>query len=199
MTLLRKRKRRRVLLDIDGLFANFIAGALPHVKLVTGRDHHHDEVDQWLIEKALKLDNEQTTQLYKAVASPSWCRQLPAYEGAREGLEEIRRHADVWAVTQPYPSPTWAYERDQWLVEDFGFDINDVQHVRSKAKHAVDGDIFGEDKTSTLVEWQEWHPEGVGVLFERRYNKDEGWHGLRASDWPTYTSLIVSTLLERAW
>lgn len=192
------RAKKRILLDVDGVFANFIAGCLPHVHWITGRRHDHDDVDQFMIEKALDLDTDETRFLYEQVATEGWCRRLPAYQGAKEAIIALREFSEVWAVTQPYPSRTWAHERDTWLVEGFGFDINDVLHVRSKAKHAIDGDVLIEDKPSTLIEWQEWHPDGYGILFERAYNKSCEWTGARVRDWNELLSVVQAAFLLRA-
>lgn len=188
------RTKKRVLLDVDGVFANFILGALPYVHMITGRKFEHDDVNQFMIERALDLDTQETTELYRHVASEGWCQRLPAYEGAREAIVDWRSLAEVWAVTQPYPSRHWAYERDTWLTEGFGFSIDDVLHVRSKAKHAIDGDVFVEDKTATLIEWQEHHPAGVGVLFERAYNRNDAWTGPRVRDWSELRALVHAKL-----
>lgn len=192
------RAKKRVLMDADGVFVNFIAGCLPHVHWITGRRHEHDDVNQFMIEKALDLDTDETRYLYEQVATEGWCRRLPAYQGAKEAIAAVREFAEVWAVTQPYPSKTWSYERDTWLVEDFGFDINDVLHVRSSRKHAIDGDVLLEDKVSTLLEWQEEHPNGYGILFERPYNKNSEWAGARVRDWAEVPSVVQAAFLLRA-
>ncbi len=42
--------RPEILLDIDGVVANFIAGCLPHIYEMTGRSYEHDHVDQCMFE-----------------------------------------------------------------------------------------------------------------------------------------------------
>ena len=194
---MKARTKKRVLLDVDGVFANFIKGCLPHVHYLTGRRHDHDDVDQFMIEKALDLDSDETAWLYEQVATEGWCRRLAAYEGAKEGIEQLRQFAQVWAVTQPFRSKTWSYERDTWLMEGFGFVEDDILHVRSKAKHAIDGDILIEDKVSTLLEWQEHHPEGYGIMFERAYNKNSEWTGARVKHWNEVPAIVQAAFLLR--
>lgn len=159
-----------VLLDIDGVAANFIAGCLPIVKEITGREHAHDDVNQWLVEKALGLDEHETKELYDRIVQPGWVRALPAYEGVKEGIARIREFAEVHPVTAHFWSCShWVYEREAWILEHLGIPAADVIHTH--AKHRVTGDVLVEDKPTTIVKWLEHHPKGIGVLMRRPYNE----------------------------
>lgn len=171
-----------ILLDLDGVAVNFIAGALPLIHEITGRLHHHDDVDQFMIEKALGLDAEQTAALYKRVADEGWCRGLPAYDGAKEGVEALQAFADVIPVTLPFDSPFWVREREAWVLEHLGIPREKVHHTHEKWR--VVGDALVDDKVSHLVSWKEKHPHGRAVLFKRRYNQDGSWKGPTVEDWP---------------
>ncbi len=185
-----------ILLDIDGVAANFIAGCLPYIKDITGRDHSHDDVDQFMIEKALGLDDEQTKRLYERVASEGWCRNLPPYQEALEGVKELRSFADVIPVTAHFfTSKHWVAERDEWIVEHLGIAKTDVVHTHRK--YQIDGDMLVDDKTSHLIAWKKRHHRGVAVRLHRRYNANDNWrmppgttefpntdYGVIAQDWP---------------
>lgn len=187
--------RPEILLDIDGVAANFIAGCLPYIKDLTGRDHHHDDVDQFMIEKALGLDDGQTQALYARVASEGWCRALPAYEEAKGGVAELRTFADVIPVTSHFFSgKNWVYERDEWIVEHLGIAKTDIVHTHRKFQ--IDGDMLIDDKTAHLINWKKRHPRGCAVRLHRRYNAHEEWrmpagtteypntdYGVVAHDW----------------
>lgn len=182
-----------ILLDIDGVVANFIAGCLPHIKDITGREHHHDEVDQFMIEQALGLDDEQTKQLYERVGLEGWCRSLPPYEGAREGVAALRTFADVVPVTAPFwTSKHWVRERYEWILEHL--EIPEIDVIQAHAKFRIDGDVFIDDRTSHLVKWEKRHPRGCPVLFTRRYNQNDGWHGSAFSEWPALVGYLKDVL-----
>jgi hypothetical protein len=192
------KRPKRVILDVDGCKANFIAGALPIVREITGRDHHHDDVNQFMIEKALGLSDDERDRLYARVAEEGWCLGLPVYDGAREGVGRIRVAADqTWAVTQRFKSRTWVFERDQWLMEHLGFAYDEILHVPSIAKHAIDADILVEDKTSTLFQWKEAHPNGHGILVRRRYNENDGWPGIVVDSWDECATRVEELLASR--
>jgi len=181
--------RIEILLDIDGVAANFIEGCRPEAERLTGRSVHHDDVDQFMIEAALGLDAEQTKALYAQVMQEGWCRSLPAYEYAKECVAEISKRADVVPVTSHYlDSKTWVWERDEWIVEHLGIPKTNVIHTHRKFQ--VDGDVLIDDKPSHLRMWWDRRPAKRAVLFERRYNVRDDWCGLRASSWPALLALL---------
>jgi 5'(3')-deoxyribonucleotidase len=185
----------RVLFDIDGVFADFITPCLQAVYDATGKWYTHDDVEDWDIMKSCGIDTDTAKKIYKSMERPGLCLGIPAYEGAREGVERVREFADVWAVTSPFGGEHWMHERDQWLVEKMGFDIDDVLHVRSKRKHGVFGNVLVEDKTSTLVTWANAWPDSRGILFRRRYNERDMWEGMSSHTWPGIVQAIESVLL----
>lgn len=178
-----------VLLDIDGVVANFVEGCLPIIRMITGRTYQHDDVTQWQIEKALGLDTEETAELYRNICQEGWCAHLRPYEGAKEGVAALRAFADVVPVTSHFfTSKHWVSERDEWIVEHLGIPKTDIVHTH--AKYRVLGDVLVDDKTSHLDKWSAHHAMGHGVLFLRNYNKNDGWLGSSAADWPSLVSTI---------
>lgn len=178
-----------LLLDIDGVAANFIEGCRPVAEKITGRKVHHDDVDQFMIEAALGLDAEQTKELYSHVMSEGWCRSLPAYEGAREAIDEISKHAVIVPLTSHLiESKHWVFERDAWILEHLGIPPTNVIHTHRKFQ--VDGDGLIDDKPSHLRTWWNRRPSKFPVLFERRYNINDDWSGPRASGWPALVELL---------
>ncbi len=185
--------RPEVLLDIDGVVANFIEGCRPLAEQLIGRSFHHDDIDQWFIEKALGMDEVQTKALYCQVMEEGWCRKLPVYEQARECVAKIREYATVIPLTAHFhDSKTWAWERDEWILEHFGIPKVDVIHTHRKFQ--VDGDVLIDDKTSHLQRWQARHPLGRSVLFRRKYNISEGWAGPSFGDWTSLEAYLCSVL-----
>lgn len=79
-------------------------------------------------------------------------------------------------------SLTWAGEREAWLKQHFDLDYNDITF--SHAKHKVHGDIFIDDKPSSLELWQARHPDGVALLWKDVWNRPHHnkWSG--ADNWP---------------
>lgn len=167
----------RALVDIDGVLRDFITGGLPLVERITGRVHQHDDVDQWAMEKALGLTDEESKIFYTIVSGEHFAYELPVYSGAVEAIAKLREHCEVIFVTAHFPgSKTWVHDTDRWLAKHFASDGHDVIHTN--AKHAVSGDFLIEDKTSTLLKWRE-DPRGHalplrrGMRLLRNYNRRE--------------------------
>ena len=172
-----------VLLDIDGVAANFIEGCRTPAERLIGRTFHHDDVDQWAIEKALGMDATQAKELFRHVMEEGWCRALPAYEHARECVAKIREYAVVVPLTAHFHgSKTWAWERDEWILEHLGIPKIDIIHTHRKFQ--VDGDVLIDDKPSHLRTWLARRPDRRAVLFQRAYNVNDGWTGPGFNNWP---------------
>ncbi len=186
-------KRPVILLDVDGVLANFIEANLRTLREI-GVEREHDDVTQWYLEEALKLTSSQRARMKARWSEPGFCLDIPVYPGAVAGVEALRAIGDVYAVTAPMTSgPTWQHERTEWLVRHFDFRRNDV--VQTAAKHIVGGDVLVEDKLETLRRWEIEHPAGVSVAWDRRYNAADldGWRpACRTSDWGTVRSIAAA-------
>lgn len=186
--------RPRILVDVDGVLADFLTPCLQAVEAQTGRSYHPDDVSTWDIMDGLCIDEETSKAIYASMQFEGMCLGMSPYEGARVGVDRLRSLGDVWAVTSPFGGTHWMHERDAWLVKHMGFHKDQVLHVRGRAKHAVRGNVLIEDKVSTLREWRASNPYGIPLLFERRYNLGEGWDGLGASNWDQILDLVETGL-----
>lgn len=182
----------RVLLDIDGVCGDFLTPCLEAVFQHTGKRFTPEDIGDWDIMKSLGIEGPDAKTIYESMQAPGLCLGIPVYPGAKEGVEELRKIAEVLAVTSPFGGNHWMHERDQWCIQNLGFHKDDVLHVRSSRKHVVSGDFLIEDKTSTLVEWCSHHPKGHGVLFRRSYNTRDGWEGTSANDWGGVVAAITA-------
>lgn len=179
------RGRPRILVDVDGPMADFMSPALEAIFRATGRRFTAaDHTRGWDLFTGLGLSDAEIKETFDVLQQPGVCLGIPVVEGASDGVKELRKFADVWAVTSPFGGTHWMHERDAWLVRNLGFDKKHVLHVRGEAKHGVVGDMLVEDKIDTLVSWRDAHPRGVPVLFEYPYNRNHGWDGVSVPDWP---------------
>lgn len=182
-------KRPRILIDVDGPMADFVAPALEAIFRVTGkRFKASDHVKGWDLFSGLGLSEDETKTVFQTMQVPGLCLDIPMVDGAKEGIQALREFAEVWAVTSPFGGEHWMHERDAWLVNHLGFHKDQVLHVRAAAKHGVYGNMLIEDKTETLRSWQSAWPMETAMLFERSYNRNDGWTGAAVDDWPSLVS-----------
>ncbi len=182
--------RPRVLLDCDGVLADFVGGVLPIVRQVTGRDYTHEDVAQYSFSDALGLTrNESEIVLDRISSSPDFCASLKPFDHAQNGVAALHAIADVYIVTSPWnTNPTWTFQREAWLKRHF--DIPSKRVVHTSAKHLCVGDMHVDDKTSTLVEWRASHPSGAAVQWSTPHNRKDEWTGKSTREWGDLARII---------
>jgi 5'(3')-deoxyribonucleotidase len=169
-----------ILLDVDGVLANFIEANLATLREL-GVERQHDDVRAWSIEESLGLSSAQRAQMKARWSEAGFCASIPAYEGAAAGVELLRSIGEVYAITAPmWSAPTWQHERTEWLMRHFDFTRDQV--VSTAAKHLVRGDILVEDKPETLARWAAAWPGALPVLWDRPYNAEAD-HPVRTRSW----------------
>lgn len=180
-----------VLLDVDGVCAQFSPAVVEEINRILGTSHRPEHVRQWDIYTSLDVPPEVTAEVDRHISSPFFCFNLEPYEGAREAVDQIREFADVVAVTTPWDSATWMRERELWLVEKLGFRRQDVVFTHRKWEQY--GDVLIDDKVSTIERWvEQWG--GEGVIFSQPWNWDDEKRLLDASGYLTTGMWRVNTL-----
>jgi 5'(3')-deoxyribonucleotidase len=172
--------RKRLLIDVDEVLADFHTPFLSVVERVLGRRMTMDEFPEWDLFKAFEPDDRKL--VFDAMCEPHYCLNFPVAEGALEAVKALREIVEVTPVTRPFPSPTWVYDRTLWLKEHFGFE--DIEIVNTGAKYLVWGDAFLDDHPENVVSWEEYHPEGVAMLWHSVTTRHQTEHDrLRVRTW----------------
>ena len=183
--------RPTVLLDCDGVIADFTGAALALIRQLTGHVYAPEQITTWDIFDSLpKEPRSVRDEVYRRLKAIGGCASIPVYPGAVGGVRRLRKIADVIVVTSPFHgSPTWMHERESWLK--WHFDITDVHHAKSKAR--VHGDVFVDDKPAHIEDWARFwvgegrNPRAVPVL----------WKTPRMTDpLPTGSALVTSNWAE---
>jgi len=142
-----------VLLDCDGVIADFTSATLELVHQVTGHRYNPNEVVTWEIFDSIPERKDAKDEVYGILKDAGGCTSIPLYPDAQEGVRRLREIADIVIVTSPFTgSPTWMHERELWLKHHFG-----IQHViHAKHKERIHGDFFIDDKPSHVKEWLDY-------------------------------------------
>jgi 5'(3')-deoxyribonucleotidase len=163
-----------VLVDCDGILADFISAALNILCRKSGILVEHDDIVTWDLYSCLPEKAQPFIPYIEwLLKARGGCMSMSPYDGAREGLQRLEEIANVVIVTSPYPgSETWHSERERWLEKHFNMPASRVIHTHSK--YHVKGDFLVDDKTSHVAKWAEAFPEGQALLWNMKYNeKDE--------------------------
>ena len=164
-------KKLKFALDVDGLLANFTAGALVVVEEVTGKRFVPADVTLFDFAKALGLTADDRARVMKVISDRrGFAASLPPYPEARQGVRRLRELGEVFCVTHPWDSnPWWRSERDSWLALHFGIDV--VFHDDDKTGY--EADVFVDDKSSHVRDWLSRWSGRTAVFWRTPHNTPE--------------------------
>lgn len=170
-----------ILLDVDGpLTMSFFDVACREMRREGVVGAKPSALTQWGFLEALAPVTER--RIRERLRRPGVASLFEPNDGARTFLSDLREWAEVYAVTAPLDgSPTWPYDREQWLIEQLDFDARHVMAVRDKQR--VSGHAFVDDKLAHLIEWQAAYPSGLAIMWTCPHNKDDAWTGPRAANY----------------
>ena len=181
----------RVLLDCDGVLADFLTPCLAIVNGLSGTKHELSHVTSWNVFDSLGVSPAVKSKTYKLMKEEGWCWRLPVMPGAKEAVADLMKISEVHCVTSPMNGPHWEFERRQWLEHHFDIDVvHSTEH-----KFAVSGDLLVDDKTSHLEKWLRAHPGGTVVRWDpgTRAHLHEEFAGVTTNDW-NYLLAVVNKL-----
>lgn len=159
----------RILVDVDGVLADFVGGALEFINALLGADCVYGDVRHWEMERL--LPPEMRAAFAWHVQQPGFCRRLRPLRNELHYVRELQRLGhELVVVTSPWKTcATWIPERTAWVREYLG-DV-ELHHTHDKA--SVPGDVLIDDKPSHVQAWQQAHPNGSAYLFVAPYNIGE--------------------------
>lgn len=180
--------RPRLLLDCDGVLADFLTPALKILKELTGRTYAPSDFTDWDLFQT--VGPEWKAPFYRACGELS-CLTFEPYPASLNAVANLATFMDVYVVTAPMQcNVNWLREREEWLARHYGIPAERVIHTA--AKHLVTGDLFIDDKPSNVRDWSRANPHQIGLLWDAPYNQLE--RGLtRAKSWHDVHT-IVNTL-----
>jgi 5'(3')-deoxyribonucleotidase len=188
-----------VLLDVDGVVADFAGAFLRVYQSVTQEDVDvaawHKSYDLWH-----GLGPKSREPVVREVVLGTVARShfhdeyITPCPGAREGLERIAQIGEVWFVTKPWDGAVrWMHDRERWLARHFG-DIDGIvvpeRVIHARQKHLVRGDVYVDDLLENVVAWRVFHPESSAVLWKTPHNESFMWGGVaHTNEWDRVVEL----------
>jgi 5'(3')-deoxyribonucleotidase len=166
-----------VLLDVDGVLADFVTAVFAVVEKIHGQPHGRtvNDIRTWEMFESVPELAGYREDAYARMRLPGACYEIPIMGGAIEGVRRLREIADVHIVTSPFPqSRTWMGERNEWLCRHFDFKEKDITHTHQK--ELVMGDMLVDDKPSTIEAWEKEQQRkrgpgrGFGFLWHQPHN-----------------------------
>lgn len=145
-----------ILLDCDGVLADFVGAALDVAHDLTARRWVHADITEWDLFELLVCPKKGPLKeaVRSAVSKKGFCAQIPVLPGADAGVRLLRDAGfRLKVVTSPWRSATWCSERFEWLDRHFGFSMADV--IFAKDKSVIAGDVLVDDSSVNLIDWHQ--------------------------------------------
>lgn len=158
----------RILLDVDGVSADFIGKTFHDLAAEGGPRHTAEDLTEWDLHTLVSEEWDPVMENFWH--RHGWVAAMDPYPGAAEGIQRLRDagHEVYFLTTAMHTAPYWMWERYQWLRRNMGADGRDV--LFAAHKHLVGGDIFVDDKPDNILKWQKCH-EGRSVLWAQPWNR----------------------------
>lgn len=159
-----------ILLDVDGVLADFHGGILELIRDLFGLNLTIQDFKNWDYTSALESE-QMKKELREHIKQAGFISGLKPYPEAQEAVGKLRALSEVYCVTSPnHTVPTWIPERYEWLTHYFSISPQDV--ILTGKKHLIDGDVMIDDHPGNVASWNTKHPNGFGYLWDRPYTKD---------------------------
>ena len=182
-------RKPRLLLDVDGILADFVSATVKIMNSMTGMSLIPDDIINWEVTSI--LEDHQTRELCKAEFNKAgFCSTLEVYDGAQEAVKILQDKTELFFVTSPMLSnPTWMPDRVEWLERHFGIDHKHV--VFANKKYIISGDFMVDDSPKNINDWLFYNPDSCGLLWDRPYNRTPDADKLiRVSKWDEIIQMI---------
>jgi 5'(3')-deoxyribonucleotidase len=160
-------KKPLILLDVDGVLANFRHTYVEACNRANGTDYTEQDTghDSWFAQN-MGLTQEQGKKTWEELAKPGWVLSMPILPGAKRAVRKLSRMGTVLFVTAPSPTPYWVMERRQWLDAMFSGGHDDPSgstiFCPGSLKYRIPGDVFIDDRAEDVDRWRFAWPTGLG-------------------------------------
>lgn len=172
-----KLRRRRLLLDMDGVITNFF-------KLLFDRYHARYGV-RYRVEdlKTHELEKMVGPVVYAQMAEifnePGFFAALEPYEGALGEVAALSKEFDIFIATSPTTwkdpktgrrgiNPHCVVDKFSWISENLPDFTRKM--IVTKDKSLISGDALADDSDHNIGPWAEAHPAGLAVVIEQPWN-----------------------------
>ena len=197
----------RILVDCDGVLANFIEPFLAIANRLAGTSYTEADVKEWDMDRLPGFEAIKN-EAWAEVGDPGFARNMPLYQGAQEGMRRLADIGEVFIVTAPLwlhkedesrgdlHGQTFCWDRVKWLRAHFGIPATRV--IFAYHKELVEGDVLIDDKVENVEAWIKAHGTKKGtsaILWSHPYNKTgQGRHPkvMRTNDWNEAGNFILA-------
>lgn len=188
---------RKILVDVDGVLANFVQDVLDMVdrfRLRDGLPPHliaHNDVPSWEMFSIPELAPYED-EAWRHMDRPGWASRLAPYPRTIEAMKTLRALGRVRILTAPIWGPTFCFDRAHWLYDHYGVKRGEIIYAKEKADYG--GHVFIDDKVENVRDWIGVHGArgSIAILWAQPWNETEEGHPrvFRTRSWAEVVKLI---------
>lgn len=174
-------RRKTLLLDMDGIIANFRLHTVERYNLAYGTKFSTDNIEGTLSGDHFFVDEmPYKTHLDPLWKAPGFFLYLPVIEGSQQSIKNLSEVFDIVIVTAPYEnSVTGDADKRAWLDLHFPFL---TKRIFTSHKYYIDGDIIVDDRVKLAEDWKERHPNGKAASIKYPWTTSETFDVI-GNDW----------------
>jgi 5'(3')-deoxyribonucleotidase len=157
-------KTKIVLLDMDGVLANFVQAMID----THGWDLRHDQYESWAFHQSLGMSDE---QFWQPTEEPGWWLNIKPYPWAKEVVEMCGRVGKVVFCTSPSAHAACASEKVQWLRDHGLMGLREVRYQIGchKELFAASGAVLIDDFDRNIAAFRQ--AGGLSITFPQPWNR----------------------------
>lgn len=178
----------KIALDIDGVLADFVGYVCTRLGQA-GYPRTPESIKTERIRSSVTPPEQDLVDKFSA--ERGFCSRLPWYPGARVFLSTLQDIGDVYVLTAPWKSETWAAERRDWLAAYMPVDRVCSVPAESKAQLGAFADVLIEDSASTCAAWHAVTGR-TAILIDRPWNQGNFPGCIRATSYQQAIAFVRS-------
>lgn len=157
-------ENKTILVDVDGVLADFVGPVLGKIQEVSGLVYTYSDVA-----RDVRFLPGYSEDIENYVLSEGFCKSLPVISGSLQFVQDLQDCGfKIVYVTSPYyGSKTWSHERTSWLEDNFGANRDNIIFARNKKY--VHGHALVDDKPENVIEWSKYWNR-LSYLVEQPWN-----------------------------
>lgn len=162
---------KEILLDCDGVLADFISPVIARLNAYTGKNitlKEYAAAGNWMVEQVFGITFEEFWREAER-GDNLWC-DLKPYPWSDKVLDICDRHGRVTICTSPSLNPICAAQKVEWIQEHLGRNVTHVMLGSRKDLMARPGNVLIDDYPSNIDKFVAAGGQGILV----------------PSDWNTY-------------
>jgi 5'(3')-deoxyribonucleotidase len=160
----------RILVDLDGICADFFAELWKRLSAITGNEYSTDQVMNWSLGSNFKEPGRDMVKLIDSIyEAPGFFEALQPIPGARTAIQDLQTMGHEVLIVSAPCTPASGMEKLQWC-KDWLPSIGKKEVVITGAKHIFKADVLIDDSPFNVVKFKAENPTALALSIAYNHN-----------------------------